>query len=117
MRGETIATAASKAKSNQYSGIMQFRSREVVRLWPLKSLKWRQRLFIFTYKQAEAKQKVIAAKGDPNNVEWVLAMTNLQFGKYRVAYSSAYSSDLEALYAAKRAELHVKWDKVSICQG
>jgi uncharacterized protein (DUF3820 family) len=26
---------------------------------------------------------VIAAKGDPNNIEWVLAMTNLQFGKYR----------------------------------
>lgn len=88
MKGETIATAASKAKSNQYSGIMQCRSRKVVRLWPLKSLKWRQRLFIFTYKQAEAKQKVIAAKEDPNNVEWVLAMTNLQFGKYPVAYSS-----------------------------
>jgi hypothetical protein len=25
---------------------------------------------------------VIAAKGDPNNIEWVLAMTNLQFGKF-----------------------------------
>jgi hypothetical protein len=46
MRGETIATAASKAKSNQYSGIMQCRSRKVVRLWPL-------------YKKSEMEAKVV----------------------------------------------------------
>ena len=42
-------------------------------------------VFIFVYKQAEteAKRKVMAAKGDGGNAEWVLAMTNLQFGKYR----------------------------------
>jgi hypothetical protein len=45
-------------------------------------------MFVFlvlVYKQAEAeaKRKVIAAKGDQHNIEWVLAMTSLQFGKYR----------------------------------
>ena len=27
--------------------------------------------------------RVINAKGDPNNEQWVLGMSNLQFGKYR----------------------------------
>ena len=37
------------------------------------------------FKQAEleAKDRVRSAKGNPDMSEWVLAMTNLQFGKYR----------------------------------
>ena len=38
---------------------------------------------IYCLQQAEAKEKVRAARGDIDNGEWVLAMTNLQFGKYR----------------------------------
>lgn len=33
--------------------------------------------------EKEAKRRVTEAKGDPNNPEWVLSMTFLQFGKYR----------------------------------